>query len=898
MPKFRSALLASLLFISTALPAATYANVEGTVEAENSTVQIPQNTINQNTRSVDNNVVQEELAAGEKDAAQKDASQNPAVVQPEEQISTAKPAQPKAETAPAKPAQPKAETAPAKPAQPKAETAPEKPAQPEAETTPEKPAATEEKQDSSESTEQPTTKPGQNDTTEQPDKEQQTAVHLTVKQKLADVPNNFWAKNEVMQLVEMGVIGGYPDAEFRPNLNINRGQAANLFKGALKLPEAAYQAKFSDVSSKSSFLQGVFSTYNAGIFGGKPDGRFGVSDALTREQMATTLVRAFSLKDTGEELTFKDWNKISESHRENVKILAQHRITTGREDGSFDPKATVNRVTFSVMLHRALVATNKIEKNEYTVQAADVSTNYKLNRTEMNFTQVTSDTNPLYLRSTAPISFKGTSTETYGVAKDTTYNYAVGNQGATVKVTIRTLENGDDFVFTNLTNKGNSNLTVDLFHKATNVTNYRLYRYDRFPIEKNVNDVFGYDSSSYPTGLLRIMSNEKLATDRMVGQAYRSKQLTQSYKDTGGTSYMRDLQTEYEAYSHAWLGEDLFSFYTLASNGNDIIDTWYMDSNERLFKTDENMNGWMLETALNYKKRNNWYTAEGPYNKMATTTEPMPKSYQGFGRNLLLVKEDRALVLYKEQGDRYFANLVKNSFISLDKFKGNEPYWKTEVTSTYLKSLYGITAPFIDTRFNEQIALFYYNSGADFNIPKYKEPLRNYADLLVSRKEAGHVIKVADDAYYISDYFPVNQQVTTHASMNHLLGGMNILLLAYKEFQDPKYVETAASVSRALQLEKNKWIRTNGDIWYRVNAKGEFAGTDYQHLTLEDLINAYKYWKDADPSQLPVFEEMIISKANYLSVNRFGYTMKIKNGLEEIGMSEYLPEGQLYTDAL
>ena len=71
-----------------------------------------------------------------------------------------------------------------------------------------------------------------------------------------------------------------------------------------------------------------------------------------------------------------------------------------------------------------------------------------------------------------------------------------------------------------------------------------------------------------------------------------------------------------------------------------------------------------------------------------------------------------------------------------------------------------------------------------------------------------------------------------------------------------------------------------------------------KHLTLEDLINSYKYWKDIDATQLPVIEEMIISKAGYLSINQFGYTMKIKNGLAEIGMSEYLPQGALHTDAL
>lgn len=741
--------------------------------------------------------------------------------------------------------------------------------------------------------EQPEQQPG--DTTDTEEKPVQPSQQLTVNQKLADIPNSFWAKNEVMQLVEMGVINGYPDGEFRPNLAINRGQAANLFKGALKLPEAAYQPKFSDVSSKSGFAQGVMATYNAGIFGGKPDGRFGVSDALTREQMATTLVRAFKLQDTGENITFKDWNKISVSHRENVKILAQHGITTGREDGTFDPKATVNRVTFSVMLHRALVATNQITKNDYTITPQQGS-NFKLFRNEANFVQVTQGENPLYIRSASAVAFKGKTTESYGVATDTVYNYSVGSH-ATLKVTIRELTNGDQFVFSTLNNTGKTKVTVDLFQKETDVTNFRLYRYDRFPIDKNSNDVFGHDASTYPTGMMRFMKNDKHAGDRMVGQAYRSQQLTKKY-DNGGVSYMRDLKAEYEALSYTWMGTDFIAFYTLASQGEDIVDTWYMDSKEKLFTTDQHMNDWMVETAVNYKKRNNWYTAEGPYNKMATSTEPMPASKQGFGRNLLLVKEDRALVLYKEQGDRYFANLVKNSFVNLQKFKGDKTYWETEVTSTYLQGLYGIHAPFIDTRFNEQIALFYYNSGAEFNIPNYKQPLKNYADLLVSQNTNGNVIRVAQDAFYIPDYFPIKQNVTTHSSMNHLLGGMNILLQAYNEFGDSKYIETATAIQKAIALEKDKWIRENGDIWYRMNKEGQFAGTDYQHLTLEDLIQSYRLWQGIDETYLPVLEEMIASKAGYLSVNQYGYTMKIKNGLEAINMSHYLPQGPLHTDAL
>ena len=101
-------------------------------------------------------------------------------------------------------------------------TPPEKPTTSQPETT--TPAATEEPTSVEETTKTDTEKTDTEITEQAPieTEQKQPGEKLTVKQKLADVPNSFSAKNEVMQLVEMGVIGGYPDAEFRPNLNINR----------------------------------------------------------------------------------------------------------------------------------------------------------------------------------------------------------------------------------------------------------------------------------------------------------------------------------------------------------------------------------------------------------------------------------------------------------------------------------------------------------------------------------------------------------------------------------------------------------------------------------------------------------------------------------------------------
>ncbi len=185
-----------------------------------------------------------------------------------------------------------------------------------------------------------------------------------------DVHNDFWAKDEVTQLVDLKIINGYPDKQFRPSLEVSRAQAANLITNALGLPFSSYKPIFKDVSSKSSHLKGAMATYEAGIFLGKEDGTFGVGDSLTREQMATVIVRAFKLQDTGEEITFKDDNKISESHKLGVKVLAQHGITTGKEDGTFDPKTPVNRATYVVFLHRAMLQKELIEKLPATVFTA------------------------------------------------------------------------------------------------------------------------------------------------------------------------------------------------------------------------------------------------------------------------------------------------------------------------------------------------------------------------------------------------------------------------------------------------------------------------------------------------------------------------------------------------
>lgn len=707
-------------------------------------------------------------------------------------------------------------------------------------------------------------------------------------QKFSDIGPSHWARTEIYHLSELNIINGYQDGEFRPTLPIKRGQAANLFTSALKLKKVPYEPVFSDISAQSSFATGALATYKANIFGGKENGTFGAGDRLTREQLATTLVRAFNLKDTGEQVTFNDWSKISASHRENVKILAQHNITRGDEKGNYNPKTTVSRATFTIMLYRSLVTTNKLKQKAINITAAPTSKNFAANNNASNIVQITQQENPIFIRSASSISFLGSTSKTYDTGKDAVYNYNIDGNSAVFTLTVRTLSNGSQFVFSTLKNNSAKKLQVDVFQTTNNVTNSRLVRFDRYKINRGSPSSESYDLATAPTGVLQLVGKDGHIADRMIGQAYRSRALSQSYR-SGGRSEMRELYSETENFSYIILNQKFYSFYKIASNGRDIVDSWFVNADERLFKTDKAMDAWMAESAKNYRKRNKWYTSQGPYNKMATTTEPMPSSKKGYGRNLLLVKEDRALELFEKQGDLYFESVVLNSFINLDNFKGDDKYWYTEVTSTYLKNLYGITAPFVDTRFNEQIALFYLRGGKAAGIKNYRAPLKAYADLLVDQVNKGNVIRVNSNAYYLPDYYPVYQNVKTHTSMNHMLGGISILLHAYEEFGTQSYLNVARAQMNAISAQKSKWIRSNNDIWYKVDPTQKFNGTDYVHLTLEDLTYDYYLWSNIDSTYLPVLEELIASKSKFLKTSGNGHTEKIRTNLQRINMLKYLP---------
>jgi len=101
----------------------------------------------------------------------------------------------------------------------------------------------------------------------------------------------------VNRLFEMEIVDGYPDGTFRPDSPVSRGEMAALLVRALGLEIAGPEGglDFIDVASDAWFAPSVEALRIAGITTGCAIDRFCPQEAVTREQMALFLARAFQL---------------------------------------------------------------------------------------------------------------------------------------------------------------------------------------------------------------------------------------------------------------------------------------------------------------------------------------------------------------------------------------------------------------------------------------------------------------------------------------------------------------------------------------------------------------------------------------------------------------------------
>ena len=159
---------------------------------------------------------------------------------------------------------------------------------------------------------------------------------------------------------------GVSETSFQPNTPMTRGMFVTVLGRMAGVAPEDYSdtyALFQDVPANSYYAPYITWAVRYGIAKGTGDGVFSPNAPVTREQMATFVVRYASIYNyemvsLGENVvdSFADADKISNFAAESVEAMRQTGILNGRSQGDgtyrFDPKNSTTRAECAVVLQR------------------------------------------------------------------------------------------------------------------------------------------------------------------------------------------------------------------------------------------------------------------------------------------------------------------------------------------------------------------------------------------------------------------------------------------------------------------------------------------------------------------------------------------------------------------
>ncbi|TFE29017.1 Ig-like domain-containing protein [Cohnella luojiensis] len=173
--------------------------------------------------------------------------------------------------------------------------------------------------------------------------------------------DNHWASNDVLLLASKFVVSGYTIKTFAPGKSITRADFAEFIARGIGLDgDRTTASRYTDVSSTNTSAAYIGAVSKAGIVEGGSDGKFRPNAAVTREEMATMLVRAMnyvgvqSNSSSAGLSNFKDKSKISKWALDGVAISVNAGFIKGSTTQTINPQSNATRAEAAIMIKRFL----------------------------------------------------------------------------------------------------------------------------------------------------------------------------------------------------------------------------------------------------------------------------------------------------------------------------------------------------------------------------------------------------------------------------------------------------------------------------------------------------------------------------------------------------------------
>lgn len=181
----------------------------------------------------------------------------------------------------------------------------------------------------------------------------QWAVHGQSLSLVADIENN-WAKEQILDWLDKGLINGYSDGSFKPNKSISRSEFVTIINKVFGYKDLAEET-FKDVSKDKWYYEEISKAKFAGYISGYDDGTFKPDDSISRQEVAKIIYNLMKLNnlDNSDALNlFKDVSEIPSWSREYINAVAANGYINGFSDKTYRPIQAITRAETIVILDR------------------------------------------------------------------------------------------------------------------------------------------------------------------------------------------------------------------------------------------------------------------------------------------------------------------------------------------------------------------------------------------------------------------------------------------------------------------------------------------------------------------------------------------------------------------
>lgn len=153
----------------------------------------------------------------------------------------------------------------------------------------------------------------------------------------------------VYALEEAGVINGYEDGTFRPEDALSRAELCKMINVLFNFTDIG-ENDFYDVSYTDWYYTQVLTANAYQYITGYEDGTFRGKNTVTREEVCVIIARITPLLEIEKTVLITD--PVSDWARDDVELIANHRLLKTDSDGSFRARDNITRAELALLLSR------------------------------------------------------------------------------------------------------------------------------------------------------------------------------------------------------------------------------------------------------------------------------------------------------------------------------------------------------------------------------------------------------------------------------------------------------------------------------------------------------------------------------------------------------------------